>query len=128
MSDSISPPPFKRCTCCARVWEDRTTFLEDAQVETVGYMAHFEDLRLGLFLFNHQTCGTTLAIKAGLFADLYAGPIFAEQMRGTEPCPGYCLNQTKLGPCPVQCECAYVREILEVVRTFPKVPVPSAAD
>ena len=127
MNTSTSPVPFKQCTCCGKVWGDRTAFLEDAQVQTVGYMAHFEDLRLGLFLFNHESCGTTLAIKAGLFADLHGGPLFAEQKRGSEECPGYCLNQTKLSPCPVRCECAYVRDVLQMVRTFPKAPFPVAA-
>ena len=128
MSELVLPVPFKRCTCCPRVWESRAAFLEDAQIQNVGYMAHFEDLRLGLFLLNHEPCGTTLAIKAGLFTDLYDGPIFAEQKRGTEECPGYCLNQSKLGPCPARCECAYVRDVLQIVRNFPKSSVPAGVE
>ena len=35
---------------------------------------------------------------------------------GTDDCPGYCLRVDELGRCPARCECAYVREIIHVIR------------
>ena len=78
----------------------------------------FEALKAGLFFFNHD-CGTTLALYADQFADLYQGPIFQERLQGGDDCPGYCLNKDELEPCPAACECAFVREIIQCVKQFP---------
>jgi hypothetical protein len=43
-----------------------------------------------------------------------------ERKTGTEECPGYCLHQDELQPCPARCECAYVREIIQIIRNWPK--------
>ena len=110
---------FKRCTMCGAQWWTRDVFLEDGGVSLVGYQVNYGDLEAGDFLFNH-TCGTTLAIPAGSFMDLYDGPVFAERVRGTDACPDYCLYPDDLRRCPVQCECAYVRDVLQIVRNWPK--------
>ena len=81
---------------------------------------NFGDLQLGYFLFNHLTCESTIAVHAGLFKNLYDGPIFTERATGTDECPEYCLKEDVLIACPVKCECAYVREIVQVVKKFPK--------
>ncbi|MDZ4198482.1 MAG: hypothetical protein U1E27_04260 [Kiritimatiellia bacterium] len=112
--------PFKVCSCGAR-WSTREEFLKDPSIQLVGYQADFEDLRLGLFLFNHSACRTTLALPAGLFRDLYDGPIFVKRATGGPTCQGYCLHRDNLDPCPAECECAYVREILQRLRKKPPV-------
>ena len=86
----------------------------------IGYQVNFDQLDLGFFLFNHLKCGTTLGISAGSFKDLYNGPVFSERLTGTEKCREYCLHEYQLDPCPATCECAYVREILQIVRKWPK--------
>jgi len=111
---------FKKCTCCGFSWLSREQFLCDTQVELVGYQVNFNNLRLGFFLFNHLTCKSTIAIAAGRFIDLYNGPVFAERLTGSDSCPGYCLHDDILQPCTARCECAYVREILQVVRNWPR--------
>lgn len=110
---------FKHCTCCAAKWRAREDFLSDPEITLVGYQAHFEDLRAGFFLFNH-TCRTTLAVTVELLQDLYHGPIFRQRATGGPDCMGYCLHRGELRACPAQCECAFVREILQIVRTWPK--------
>jgi hypothetical protein len=93
-------------------------FLDDPTLELIGYQPNFSELEAGLFLFQHNTpdCGTSLAIEAGRFSDLYDGPIFTESLRGTDKCCGYCVHQSELRRCPAKCECAYVREILQIIR------------
>jgi hypothetical protein len=110
---------FKTCPLCTETWADRDRFLEDPQLELIGYQADFEDVALGLFLFNHRRCGTTLAIRSGLFADLYHGPRHCTRRAGSESCPGLCLRSCELAPCPADCECAWVREVLQVIRNWP---------
>jgi hypothetical protein len=111
-------PIFKQCTCCGFQWRSRDAFLWDQTAVIVGYQARFKELETGIFLFNHS-CGTTLAIQAGVFKDMYNGPIFQERATGTDDCPGYCLNKNTLKPCPAKCECAYVREIIQLIKTYP---------
>ncbi len=120
--NSQPPVPFKICSCCGHSWPLRDTFLSDPFIELIGYKAHFEQLELGMFLFNHtlSTCGTTLTIEAGTFKDLYHGPIYSTPLTSSEQCPEYCLNHYELRPCPAQCSCAYIREILQIIKRLPK--------
>ena len=116
---------FKRCQVCDSVWATRTEFLEDHAVQLVGYQVDFEELIAGLFLFNHA-CGATLAIAAAAFRDLYDGPVFSGRRTGTPECLGHCLHESDLAPCPAQCECAYVRNIIQVINGWRKRPVSDA--
>ena len=54
------------------------------------------------------------------FQDLYSGEIFVERATGSAQCPGHCLHQDNLLPCPARCECAYVREVMQIIRQWPK--------
>ena len=107
--------PFKTCTRCGFVWPDREAFLRDRSLTLIGYQVNFEALREGFFLFNHL-CGTSLALEAGAFSDLYDGPMFLERKTGGDGCAGHCLHESDLEPCPQQCECAYVREVIRIIR------------
>lgn len=110
---------FKECSVCDFKWPLRDEFLKDPNIEIIGYQVHFEELAEGLFLFNHS-CKGTLAIIANEFKDLYDGPIFSERATGSDDCPGHCLHQKDLDPCPVKCECAYVREIIQAIKHYKK--------
>jgi hypothetical protein len=44
---------FKKCTFCGHRWQSRKDFLDDATTEMIGYQVNFDNLHLGLFLFNH---------------------------------------------------------------------------
>ena len=110
---------FKICKTCKTEWDCRNSFLMDSNIELVGYQVEFEELTLGLLLFNH-TCGTTLSIYAKEFTDLYNGPVFEYRAVGGVDCPGYCLRPDSIEPCPVQCECAYIREVLQLIAVYKK--------
>ncbi len=106
---------FKTCPNCGFVWETRNDFLSDASVFIIGYQAHFKDLSSGLFLFNHS-CKGTLALKVSAFQDLYHGIVYKKRATGTDACPGYCLHEDILEPCSAECECASIREIVQILR------------
>ncbi len=93
--------------------------MKDPALCIIGYQVNFDLLTEGFFLFNHS-CGTTLAVKAGDFRDLYEGPIYTERMTGTPECPEFCLHRSELRPCPSKCECAYVRGIIQAIKDWPK--------
>jgi len=112
-------PNFKTCTC-GTPWKKRHGFLADPSIRLVGYQVHFKQLELGLFLFNHLSCGTTLTLPAESFLDLGSGPVYSDRRTGEEDCPAYCLRVENLSPCPAKCECAYIRDVLQVILGWPK--------
>ena len=120
--------PFKVCTCCRTAWPDRSLFLSDQGLHLIGYQVNYIELGAGLLLFNHAPCRTTLAVQASQFQDLYTGPMVQERRTGHADCPGYCLRGGELAACPAQCECASVRQILQIVSRWPKRLSPSGKD
>lgn len=114
--------PFKVCTNCGYVWQDRETFLSDPSLHLDGYQVNFIDLEEGLFLFTHtiEECGSTIALPAGRFTDMHDGPLFEENVRGKEGCDGSCLHTGVIDPCKAKCECAYVRDVLQTVKAWKK--------
>ena len=107
---------FKVCTFCGAPWATREEFIKDPELELVGYQSNFNNLEAGLFLFNHS-CGTTIAIPVEKFTDLYNGPIFSEAKTGSDECLGLCKQRRNLQACPVKCECAWVREVLQILKS-----------
>jgi hypothetical protein len=106
---------FKQCGKCGQVWQTRAQFLNDQAIELIGYQANFKALHAGLLYFNHD-CKSTLALPADVFVDLYKGPIFQKRQTESEQCPAYCMHQSELRSCPVECECAYIREIIQKIK------------
>jgi hypothetical protein len=110
---------FKHCPACRFEWPSRGDFLGDPDIVLVGYQVNFKALTAGVMLFNHR-CKGTLGIYVEDFKDLYDGPVFKACVTGSEECSGYCAHQGNLKPCPAQCECAYVREIIQIINAWPK--------
>ncbi|MFZ5761082.1 MAG: hypothetical protein ACOY32_15820 [Thermodesulfobacteriota bacterium] len=110
---------FKTCPSCGMAWADWSLFLADPATSLIGYQAFWGDLLEGLFLFNHR-CGTTMSISVGDLRHLYSGPVGQRRLAGTDACAGMCLHTMDIRPCPTDCECAYIREIMQIVRKWPK--------
>jgi hypothetical protein len=110
---------FKRCNLCDIEWDSRDSFISDPNIEIIGYQANFKKLTTGYFYFNHS-CKSTLAIPASEFIDLYDGPIFIGRATNTEECLGYCLDKGDLRSCPIECECACIREIIQIIKCWEK--------
>jgi hypothetical protein len=117
--------PFKTCPVCKSAWDARDDFISDPDIQLGGYQVNFDNCRLGFFLFNHMTCRNTLGVKASDFLDLHDGPVYERRLAGTDDCPGYCLHQSELKPCPARCECAFVRDVLDRLARWPKSGHPS---
>lgn len=83
---------------CGEEWADRDAFLADPTITVTGYSAHFKDLELGLFYFNHESCKTTMALLASLFTDLYDGPVLRRERRGPMNAPDTVCKIPKPGP------------------------------
>lgn len=111
--------PFKVCPNCRAEWTNREQWLCDPTLKLVGYQVNFNRLKAGILMFNHS-CRTTLALPVESFADLYNGPIFDNCATGTDACGGHCLHEGDLRPCPAECECAFVRHILQLIQGWPK--------
>jgi hypothetical protein len=110
---------FRKCPSCGHTWYARDAFLADPGIKIVGYQVNYDTLLAGTFIFSHP-CGATLPLSVRNFNGLYEGPIFKERATDTEDCPGYCLYQDRLDACDSRCECAYVRNIIDIIKTWPK--------
>ncbi len=110
---------FKKCTVCGVEWASRNDFISDPDIEFIGYQVDFDILTAGLFLFNHS-CFGTLAIPAGEFTDLYDGQVFETRKTGSAFCEKHCLHVYDLAPCPAKCECSYVREVIQLIKSWPR--------
>jgi len=104
------------------VWESRDDLLADPAVKIVGYQVNYADPNAGLVLFSHETpdCGTSLAVTMREFRDFYFGPICEDLLENTDECPGYCKNRDSLEPCFGKCKCTFARDILQILRDWPK--------
>ncbi|MBN2201865.1 hypothetical protein JW777_07935 [bacterium] len=120
LNKDITKTPFKTCPVCKAAWDTRHDFISDPDIQLGGYQVNFDNFRLGFFLFNHMTCRNTLGVKAADFLDLHDGPVYEKRLVGTGDCPGYCLHQSELRPCPAKCECAFVRDVLDRLKRWPK--------
>ena len=110
-------PVFKECLPCGKKWFTRDDFLEDPAKEIIGYQVNFENLLAGVFLFKHS-CGATLSLSVRHFNGLYEGTIFTECATGSDDCPEYCLYQDQLDKCSARCECAFVRNIIDIIKKW----------
>lgn len=110
--------PFKRCPGCGDEWPTRDQFMGDRNLELNGYKADFEQLEYGLFFFTHLklNCFSTMVIEVVQFLDLYPGKIHLQRRTGEADCPGYCLDKDQLDRCEAICECAFVREIMQIIK------------
>lgn len=108
---------FKKCPQCSTVWESQDDFISDPQLRINGYLAHMDDLELSRFYFTHtkEDCHSTLVIQAKHFLNLYSGKRYPERRTGSEECPGYCLDRNELSRCDAMCECAFNREIIQII-------------
>ena len=113
---------FKTCPKCSKRWKTRHDFLSDSTIELIGYQADLTNLGFGLLLFNHCApgCSTTTAVFAYEFYDLYTGPHHPEKKALLPDCPRHCINEEYLGRCDVVCECAFVREIIQIIKEIHK--------
>lgn len=110
---------FKICSMCSTKWETRDDFINDPLLFINGYQAHFERLGQSLFYFTHQKegCFSTITIKAEEFLSLYSGKKYKERRTNKEDCPQYCFEKEQLDRCDTFCECAFNREIIEIIKT-----------
>lgn len=109
---------FKRCTSCFSEWKTREEFLNDASLELNGYRVNYQELERGLFFFTHKKAGccSSMALEAREFLDLFGGPRYAERKTHGEKCPRYCDDEKQPNRCDALCECAFVREVIDIIR------------
>ena len=117
--DKEHEPSFKQCSMCHDTWESICSFIEDRSLELNGYQADFEDPAEGLIMVTHRKdgCHSTLALRAGIFADLYRGPTYTVHNTGKPTCTGKCLNEMDFTSCPAECNMKWVREVMQSFRT-----------
>jgi hypothetical protein len=114
---------FRRCSSCDTTWPSANAFLSDPRVTMVGYqLFELGDLD-GLFLFNHERCGTTLGITGSELSEIVGAPSLRDRPRKARPAPpAGCLNHELGKGCAASCECSWVARALATIRGWPKAP------
>jgi hypothetical protein len=115
----MNTEPFKTCPNCKHIWPTLENFLDDPAIELAGYQVHFEDIKGGLFLFSHTSpeCRTTLAIQVKEFHPLTDQPLLSDRLcHGAE----FCARKGDIIKLPKQCECQWVRHVLELIKNWAK--------
>lgn len=119
----MSKTPFKVCPACSEKWDMIEALLTDPLIELVGYQVNLDVLDEGLFYFLHhrEGCGTTMAIPVAAFKGLSDLPFLAPSAANRPGgCPGLCLKEGELGACPQECECTWVRDIMQTILRWEK--------
>jgi hypothetical protein len=114
---------FKKCTACGKKWINQAIFLVDPAISLVGYQDSFEAaLEAGYLLFNHNSCGTTLAVPVKQFQDLPQRTVSIDNITDTdeELSPEFCLSGDGEQDCRVGCECAHVKKMMNIIKLWPK--------
>jgi hypothetical protein len=109
---------FKLCPSCNKEWLTREEFMRDPGLELNGYKADFESLEYGMFFFTHSVsnCCSTMVLLVNDFRSLYGGPVYPDRLALSEDCPRYCIDEKQMARCDALCECAFVREIMQIIR------------
>lgn len=107
---------------CAQTWIKRESFLSDHTLMINGYQADFTNLGKGYFFFTHNAegCNSTMALEVERFLDLNKGKPYLQRKTDMEGCPRYCLKENALDRCEEECECAFVREVIEIIAHMQK--------
>ncbi len=108
---------FKTCSFCHVKWETRDAFLGDSQLRLIGYQQHYEEQRLGFFLFIHSLCQTTLSFDPKHLMDLNPMQVFRAEYHDSHHAPFYCLRTKKTG-CWTPCECAAIYEYQSLIKSY----------
>jgi hypothetical protein len=117
---------YKTCPKCSQSWNTLNDFLTDSSLDLNGYQVSFKNLDAGLLLFTHMVegCKTTMGVYVRDLGHLYTGVRYTENKALSPECPRYCVDEKRLGRCDAHCECAYVREIIGVIKDGHKVTKP----
>lgn len=111
---------FKQCPMCSFQWQFRKDLLLDKNLELNGYQADFKKLEYGLFFFTHKVdgCHSTMAILANEFLDMNSEQQFNQRLTKSEDCPRFCIDKEQLSRCEASCECAFIRNILQIIKDY----------
>ena len=106
---------FRTCPKCGFEWRSRDQFINDPNIMIIGYQLNYVEFVAGFFYFNHS-CKDTFTIRANVFENLYNSPVFENWGVGSELFPEHCLRYKESESCPIKCECAFVKKIIQKFR------------
>ena len=106
---------FKKCSACDKTWKTREEFLQDAEIDLVGYQSTFTMSKPGLFLFNH-VCESTIAIFADVFEDMSDEEIYQSCDAHLDNHPEHCCKSATGESELNSCVCKFAHEMSNKLR------------
>ncbi len=117
---------FKSCPKCDRHWAGCDALLADPEVRLLGFQTDALIPRNGSFLFQHEACGTTMALTLESLGSLLPLPALAPSCWVRGESPAFCLGRDQQVCCPLECICEYVWILSQTIASWPKFPRPAA--
>ena len=106
---------FKVCGSCRRAWVTWEEFVTDPEVRLLGLQSRASVPDATVLVFEHW-CGSSVSILTRRLRHLVPDHPAARwpSLRGTDECPGRCLEVSDHGPCDQHCRHALDRDILAI--------------
>ena len=123
---------FKTCLLCNTSWYTVDDFIRDPEVDIIGYQPHPAKTGAGLFIFGHRHCNSSISVRLDALSELQVcltrdaesvyiiGPDMIQESCSTATCFENCLRKTDSANGNLQCECSYVREVMQIIKHLPK--------
>jgi hypothetical protein len=111
---------FKACPSCGRVWTDCEKLLEDPDIRLLGFQRSADETRAGMLLFQHRSCGTSLAVSIKAFEDVIPMPVYSWAKCYRTPAPEFCSAANHNIACPLKCTCEFAYVLLFIIQTWRK--------
>ena len=126
---SESPTVFKACPACHAEWRSEASMLRDPDVRLIGFQLLSDgcqpgSCQSGVFVFSHETCGTSLAMETAAAVGLTHGsiPVLSRSACSVGRGGDHCLGARAGGECPRECICEFVWRVTRLIRDWPKDP------
>ncbi|NJD10476.1 MAG: hypothetical protein FIB01_08605 [Gemmatimonadetes bacterium] len=111
------PAPFKTCGSCRQPWSTWDDFVADRELRLLGLQAIGGVPDASLLVFEHS-CGSSVSVLSKRLRDLLPDHPAAgwPSLRGSDQCPGHCIQLGDNARCELQCRNVRDRELIGLVQ------------
>jgi hypothetical protein len=113
----VGEAPFKTCGSCRTPWGTWDQFAADPQLRLLGLQAIAGVPDASLLVFEHG-CGSSVSVLTKRLRHLLPDHQAAgwPSLRGTDDCPGHCINLGDNSVCARQCRNVRDRDLIPLVQ------------
>jgi len=109
-------PVFKVCGSCRHTWRTWEDFVTDPEVRLLGLQSSATVPDATVLVFEHF-CGTSVSMLTRRLYHLVPDHPAADwpSLRGSDECPGHCLDRADRAPCSQRCRHSLDRDVMALI-------------